>query len=162
MERKGIKTGERKQWYIPGGGGRGLAVSYTSLNVNQREGMMDCYYVDVVGMQTRTVSRRCCASVPGSRQMNTGRQSGTGRIKSSEWERWVKKLDKEQLSQQSTACPGRRPLHQSAMLVVLLESGFCSATGPRRREGGEAAGKHQCQVKKNCVLHQLFYQWSPE
>lgn len=56
-------------------GGRGLAVSYTSLYRNQT-GMMDCYYVDVVIMQNHTTSRRCCTSVHGSRQMNTGRQSG--------------------------------------------------------------------------------------
>ena len=63
---------------------KGWQVSFTSFHFP--EGMMDCYYADVVIMQTRTTSRRRRASVPGLRQMNTGRQSGTGRIKSSERE----------------------------------------------------------------------------
>lgn len=44
-------------------------------------GIMDCYYVDVVIMQNHTMSRRCCTSVLGSRQMNTGRQSGLVELK---------------------------------------------------------------------------------
>lgn len=109
-------------------------------------------------MQTRTTSRRRRASVPGSRQMNTGRQSGTGRIKSSQREWWVKKLDKEQLSEQSTACPGRRPLHQSAMLVVLLE--FWLLLSYRATETGEEGrqqGKHRRQVKKKLRLPNVSF-----
>lgn len=73
-----IETGEKRQWH----GLRGKWVgSELHIFIWNQAGMMDRCYVDVVIMQNHTMSRRCCTSVLGSRQMNTGRQSGLVELK---------------------------------------------------------------------------------